>query len=92
MPKASLTEALTWVFTGLTLGVTAGSSVAGVAVDRWGAEAAFAVPAVGAALAALLALAGMPLLRRTTPLRAHAAAEVEPVPGPTARVGGPGAG
>jgi MFS family permease len=94
VPKASLTEALTWVFTGLTLGVTAGSSLAGVAVDRWGAEAAFAVPAVGAAIAALLALAGTPLLRRAAPLRAQAAAEAEAesVPGPTGRVGGPGDG
>jgi predicted MFS family arabinose efflux permease len=67
VPRAALTEALTWVFTGLTLGVTAGSALAGAAVDSWGAETAFAVPAVGAALAALLALAGTPLLRRATP-------------------------
>jgi predicted MFS family arabinose efflux permease len=62
--RSALTEALTWVVTGLTLGVTAGSAIAGAAVDRWGAEAAFAVPAVGAAVSALVALAGAPLLRR----------------------------
>jgi predicted MFS family arabinose efflux permease len=44
--RAALTEALTWVVTGLTLGVTAGSALAGVAVDAWGAETAFAVPAL----------------------------------------------
>ena len=62
-----LTESLAWTITGLTLGVTAGSAVAGAAVDAWGAEAAFAVPAVAAGLAALLALAGAPLLRRPAP-------------------------
>jgi MFS family permease len=63
VPRAALTEALTWVFTGLTLGVTVGSALAGAAVDGWGARSAFAVPAAGAALAALLAVAGASLLR-----------------------------
>jgi len=63
--RSALTEALTWIVTGLTLGVTVGSAVAGAAVDRWGAEAAFAVPATAAALSALLALAALPLLRRS---------------------------
>ncbi|WP_324274972.1 hypothetical protein [Blastococcus brunescens] len=40
-----------------------GSAVAGAAVDAWGAERAFAVPALAAGLAALLALAGAVLLR-----------------------------
>ena len=58
-----LTEALAWTITGLTVGVTAGSALAGLAVDAWGAEQAFAVPALAAGLAALLALASAPLLR-----------------------------
>jgi predicted MFS family arabinose efflux permease len=62
--RSALTEALSWTTTGLTLGVTAGSALAGWAVDHWGAEDAFAVPAVAAGLAALLALAGAPLLHR----------------------------
>jgi predicted MFS family arabinose efflux permease len=64
VPRTALTEALTWTNTGLTLGVTAGSALAGVAVDAWGAGTAFAVPAVAAGLAGVLALAGAPLLRR----------------------------
>jgi predicted MFS family arabinose efflux permease len=64
VPRAALTEALSWTTTGLTLGVTAGSALAGAAVDRWGAETAFAVPASAAALAAVVALVGAPLLRR----------------------------
>ncbi|MGY1705285.1 MFS transporter [Geodermatophilus sp. SYSU D00697] len=64
VPRTALTEALSWTTTGLTLGVTAGSALAGAAVDAWGAESAFAVPALAAALAGLLALTGAPLLRR----------------------------
>jgi predicted MFS family arabinose efflux permease len=58
-----LTESLAWTITGLTLGVTVGSALAGAAVDAWGAEAAFAVPAGAAAVAGVLALLGAPLLR-----------------------------
>ncbi|WP_448615064.1 MFS transporter [Modestobacter sp. URMC 112] len=62
--RSTLNEGLTWTSTGLTLGLTAGAAVTGAAVDAWGAEAAFAVPAAGAVLAALCALAGGLLLRR----------------------------
>jgi predicted MFS family arabinose efflux permease len=71
--RSALTEALSWTTTGLTLGVTAGSALAGAAVDHWGAEAAFAVPATAAGLAALVALAGAPLLRRADRQRADVA-------------------
>jgi MFS family permease len=64
VPRSALTEALSWTTTGLTLGVTAGSALAGAAVDAWGAQSAFAVPAAAAGLAGLLALAGAPLLLR----------------------------
>jgi len=72
MDRAALNEGLAWTSTGLTLGVTAGAALAGAAVDTWGAETAFAVPAVAAGLAGLLALAGSGLLRAR-------AAAVEPV-------------
>lgn len=64
MPRSAVNEGLAWTSTGLTLGVTAGAAVAGLAVDVWGAETAFVVPAGAAALAALLAVLGAPLLRR----------------------------
>jgi MFS family permease len=72
MDRAALNEGLAWTSTGLTLGVTAGAALTGAAVDAWGAETAFAVPAAAAGLAGLLALAGAGLLRRP-------AAAVEPV-------------
>src|SRR5215218_9512732 len=65
VPRTGLTEGLTWTSTGLIVGVTAGSALAGTAVDEWGAEAAFAVPALGAALAGLLGVAAWLVLRRT---------------------------
>lgn len=64
VPRSALTEALTWTNTGLTAGVTVGATLAGAAVDAWGAQAAFAVPSLGAGLAGLLALAALPLLLR----------------------------
>lgn len=64
MDRAALNEGLAWTSTGLTLGLTVGAALAGAAVDAWGAEDAFAVPAVGAGLAGLLALAGAGLVRR----------------------------
>lgn len=64
VPRAALNEGLTWTSTGLTLGVTAGAALAGAAVDAWGAEAAFLVPALGAAVAGVLALVGAMVLRR----------------------------
>jgi MFS family permease len=77
VPRAQLTEGLTWTSTGLTVGVTAGSALAGTAVDEWGAESAFAVPALGAALAGVLAVAAWLVLRRT-PVPAGAPAHPEP--------------
>ncbi|MPR00512.1 MFS transporter [Modestobacter sp. I12A-02628] len=62
--RASLNEAIAWATVGVTLGLTLGSAVAGLAVDAWGAETAFAVPAAGAALAGVLALGGGLLLHR----------------------------
>ncbi|HEX2074250.1 MAG TPA: MFS transporter [Geodermatophilus sp.] len=78
VPRGSLTEALTWTTAGLIAGVTVGAAVAGAAVDAWGAETAFTVPALGAALAALLALGGAPLLRRPAEEPARPVSGVEP--------------
>jgi predicted MFS family arabinose efflux permease len=64
VPRSALTEALSWTTTGLTLGVTAGSALAGAVVDAAGARSSFGFPASAAALAAVLALVGVPFLRR----------------------------
>ncbi|MPV49059.1 MFS transporter [Pseudactinotalea sp. HY160] len=64
VPRARLTEGLTWVSTAIGVGVAAGSSMSGLIVDRVGAHSGYLVVVAAAVLGALLALAGAPTLRR----------------------------
>ncbi len=57
MPAGSLTEGLTWVITGLSVGYGAGAALVGVIADRHGAHAAFGVPIGCSLLTAGFALA-----------------------------------
>lgn len=54
VPRASVTEAFTWIGTALGLGVAVGASVAGKIVDVSGANTAFLVSTVAAAIAAVV--------------------------------------
>ncbi len=56
VPTASLTEGLTWIGTGLSVGYGGGAALVGSIADRHGAHLAFAVPAGCALAAALFAL------------------------------------
>ncbi|MEU2431783.1 MFS transporter [Streptomyces sp. NPDC007861] len=69
VPRTKLTEGMTWTGTGLAVGVALGSSAAGWVVDAHGAGAAYAVPAVAGALAAVVAFLGYRRLRRPVPTR-----------------------
>ncbi|MGV9314139.1 MFS transporter [Streptomyces sp. NPDC003691] len=69
VPVAKLTEGMTWVSTGLAVGVALGSGAAGVAVDEWGARAAYGVPGVAGLLAAVVAFLGYRRLREPVPTR-----------------------
>lgn len=51
-PPTRVTEGITWMTTGLTIGVAPGAALAGAAVDAWGASVAFVVPVAGGVLAA----------------------------------------
>ena len=62
VPKAAVTEAFTWIGTALGLGVAVGASVAGKVVDVAGANRAFLVATVAAALAAVAVSAFQKLL------------------------------
>lgn len=64
VPRASLTEGLTWATTGLTVGVTAGAVFSGPLIDEFGAQPALILPAGAAILAAVLAVA----MRRKLPV------------------------
>jgi predicted MFS family arabinose efflux permease len=55
VPASRLTEGITWVMTGVGLGIAPGAAVAGVLIDGYGASTAYSVPAVGGALAAVVA-------------------------------------
>lgn len=52
---ARLTEGITWVTTGIVVGIAPGAAVAGQLIDRYGASTGFYVPLVSGSLAALIA-------------------------------------
>ncbi|MFJ8793706.1 MFS transporter [Streptomyces sp. NPDC102462] len=58
VPRAKLTEGMTWVSTGLAVGVALGSSVAGWVIDTAGARAGYGVPAVSGAVAVVVGFLG----------------------------------
>jgi len=57
VPPASLTEGLTWIGTGLSVGYGLGTAVSGRIADRHGAHLAFTAPVLSALAAAGLAVA-----------------------------------
>ncbi|MGW0625358.1 MFS transporter [Streptomyces sp. NPDC002758] len=58
VPRAQLTEGMTWVSTGLAVGVALGSSVAGWVIDAAGARAGYGVPVVSGAVAIAVGFLG----------------------------------
>jgi predicted MFS family arabinose efflux permease len=56
VPASRLTEGMTWVTTGLNLGLAPGAAIAGALIDEYGASTAYFVPAASGLLAALVAL------------------------------------
>lgn len=56
VPAASLTEGLSWVGTGLSVGYAAGSAAVGLVVDNAGARTGFAVPLCSGVGAAIMAI------------------------------------
>ncbi len=63
VPASRLTEGLTWVGTALGVGVSFGSSIAGVMIDRAGSHGGFTVVAVAAGFAVVATLAALGTLR-----------------------------
>ncbi len=55
VPASRLTEGMTWLTTGILIGVAPGAALCGALVDAYGASTAFALPVAGGALAAVLA-------------------------------------
>ncbi|MFJ2951361.1 MFS transporter [Streptomyces sp. NPDC087226] len=69
VPRAQLTEGMTWVSTGLAVGVAVGSSAAGWVIDAAGARAGYGVPAVAGAVAVAVGFLGYRRLKRPAPGR-----------------------
>ncbi|MET7603818.1 MFS transporter [Streptomyces avermitilis] len=69
VPRAKLTEGMTWVSTGLAVGIALGSSVSGWVIDAAGARAGYGVPAVSGAVAVAVGFLGYRRLSRPAPQR-----------------------
>ncbi|QTE29585.1 MFS transporter [Pengzhenrongella sicca] len=69
VPDGRLTEGLTWVSTSLGIGVSVGSSIAGMLIDDRGARGGFVVVAVAAGFAVVATLASLRALRAGSPSR-----------------------
>ena len=65
---ARLTEGITWVSSSIGIGISAGSALAGTAVDAIGPRHAFVVPVAAGALAAVIVLVGARWLRPERPI------------------------
>jgi MFS family permease len=63
-PAAQLTESITWIVSGLSVGVALGYAAGGWVVDAAGASAAYRVPCAAALLAASTVSLALPRLRR----------------------------
>lgn len=63
VPPALITEGMAVAVTGILIGISAGTAVAGVAVEAVGGHAAYALPVGAAAGAALIAYAGRGRIR-----------------------------
>lgn len=64
VPERSLTEGLSWLTTGGSVGTSIGSTVAGVALDSLGSQGGMMIPWIATACAVPLALLGWALARR----------------------------
>ncbi|WP_028051250.1 MFS transporter [Cellulomonas sp. URHD0024] len=84
VPRARLTEGLTWVGTSLGVGVSVGSSVAGARIDDAGSHAGFLVVVVAAGLAVVATLASLRTLRGDPAEHVHDSVE----PGSPSSTGG----
>jgi predicted MFS family arabinose efflux permease len=86
VPARLLTEGLTWANSGLALGFSAGTTIAGAVIDAYGTTLAFALPAASAACSLLVTASGRRVLQRASIGRAQpppaATWITDPVPGP----------
>ncbi|TIM14834.1 MFS transporter [Mesorhizobium sp.] len=74
VPEAMLTEGVTWVMTGIGIGMALGSFAAGWVVDAFGAQSGFLVSVAAGAIALVTVLAGQRSLATDSDIPARDAA------------------
>jgi MFS family permease len=79
VPRAHLTEGLTWTNSGLSAGFALGTAAAGVVIDVYGARAGLALAAIGA-LGASLSLLNRSLTGAAAPMATDTPVELPPTP------------
>ncbi len=73
VPQSRITEGLTWMTTGISIGVALGAALSGLIIDAYGARAGFAIAIIAGIVMVVVVLTGL----RT--LQAASAAQAEPI-------------
>ena len=71
LPPQRITEGLTWMSTGISIGVAFGGVLAGLVIDAHGARAGFAVPIVAGGVMVLIVLQGLRTLRAAAQIQSQ---------------------
>lgn len=71
VPPSRLTEGLTWMTTGISIGVALGSVLAGMVIDVYGARSGFSVAIVSGVVMVVIVLLGLRTLRATSAVDAE---------------------
>lgn len=71
VPPSRITEGLTWMTTGISIGVALGGVLAGLVIDVYGAQAGFGVAIVAGLAMVVIVLLGLPVLRATSAVGAE---------------------
>ncbi|MFJ7284589.1 MFS transporter [Pseudomonas sp. NPDC099000] len=66
VPPSRITEGLTWMSTGISIGVALGGVAAGLVIDVYGARAGFGVAIIAGLFMVVVVLLGLPALRATS--------------------------
>ncbi|WP_353241912.1 MFS transporter [Providencia sp.] len=71
VPPSRLTEGLTWMTTGISIGVALGSVLAGMVIDVYGARSGFSVAIISGLVMVVIVLLGLRTLRATSAVGAE---------------------
>lgn len=71
VPPSRITEGLTWMTTGISIGVALGGVLAGLVIDVYGAQAGFGVAIAAGLSMVVIVLLGMRTLRATSAICAE---------------------